>query len=170
MTRLFTEVSDDERGVRVGSYSRRVVVTLFAAIAVAALLNAFGQRSTTATATAPAVTFSVRAPARLRGGLLFQTRIDAVARRGLERPRLVFDPGVFDGIQVSSIEPAAMSESSRNGLVELSYPPLIAGDRLRIYLDFQVSPTAVGRHSYGIELDEGTRRVARVQRNLTVLP
>jgi hypothetical protein len=171
MAELFADVGGNERAALRGLIVRRAVVLLFLAIIVAALLDVFGQRQSAATATAPAVTLRVRAPTKVRGGLLFQTRIDAQVRRGFERPRLVFDPGVLEGMQVSSIEPGAMSESSRDGRLELSYPPVIAGDRLRIWLQFQVDPTApLGRRSYGIELDEGTRRVARVERTLTVLP
>ena len=45
-----------------------------------------------------------------------------------------------------------------------------AGDLLRIYLSFQVNPTYIGRLSYGVDLDDGTTRIARVNRTLTVLP
>jgi len=69
-----------------------------------------------------------------------------------------------------SIEPAAMSESSRSGRVVLSYDQLAAGDLLRIFLSFQVNPTYTGRLSYGVDLDDGTTRIARVNRTLTVLP
>ena len=35
---------------------------------------------------------------------------------------------------------------------------------------FQVNPTYIGRLSYGVDLDDGTTRIARVNRTLTVLP
>jgi hypothetical protein len=47
---------------------------------------------------------------------------------------------------------------------------VIAGERLTVWMQFQVDPTVVGRRSYAIELDEGTRQVTRVERDLRVLP
>ena len=47
-------------------------------------------------------------------------------------------------MQVNSIEPAAESESSRDGRLVLSYGALQPGDLPRIWLQFEVSPTNVG--------------------------
>jgi hypothetical protein len=170
MAQVFTELTLERSSVRRAAWIRRAVIAVFAVIMIAALLNAFGQRASTTVASSPAGTLRVRAPERVRGGLFFQTRIDVEARRGFERPRLVLDPGVVEGMQVSSIEPAATDESSRDGRVVLSYPPIIAGERLRVWLQFQVDPTAHGGRGYGIELDEGTRMVLKADRDLTVLP
>ena len=53
--------------------------------------------------------------------------------------------GWVEGMQVNSIEPAAESETSRDGRVVLSYGDLEAGDVLRIWLQFEVDPTNVGQ-------------------------
>jgi hypothetical protein len=82
----------------------------------------------------------------------------------------VLDPGVLVGMQVNSIEPAAASETSRDGRVELSYDAVEAGELLRIWMQFEVNPTNAGTRRYGIEVDDATRRIARVQRTLRVLP
>jgi hypothetical protein len=153
-----------------GLWARRAVVTLFLAIAVAALLDVFGQESSTATVQAPEGSVSVRAPDTVRGGLFFQTRLEVRARTRIAEPRIVLDPGVLQGMQVNSIEPAPASETSRDGLVELSYDAVEAGELLRIWMQFEVNPTNAGRHSYGIEVDDGTRPVARVRRTLRVFP
>jgi hypothetical protein len=167
---LFAELPDDDRGQRVGLIARRVLMTLFAVIALLALAGAFGQRATSSTDAGSGVTVRLQAPTTVRGGLFFQARIDIGATRDIAQPRLVFDEGWLEGLQVNSIEPAAESESSRDGRLVLSYGALGPGDRLRIYMQFEVNPTNVGRRSFGFELDDGQARVARIDRDLTVLP
>jgi hypothetical protein len=169
VTELF-DLPRDERGQRVGLAARRVCMTVFAAIAVLGLAGLFGQPGRTSIAAGSAARMSLEAPATVRGGLFFQARLDVDAVRPVEQPRLVFDDGWVEGLQVNSIEPAAESESSRDGRLELSYPPIAAGERLRIYLQFEVNPTSVGRRSFAVALDDGTTPVARIDRQLTVLP
>jgi hypothetical protein len=160
----------DERGVVVGLWLRRAVMTAFAAFSLAALIGFFGQRSSDSSAASPAVRMTLSAPEVVRGGLFFQSRIDIEARTAIEYPRLVFDEGWLEAMQVNSIEPSAESESSRDGRLVLSYGELAAGDTLRIYMQFEVNPTNVGTRPYGVELDDATRRVARIDRDIKVLP
>jgi hypothetical protein len=167
---LFAELPDNERGQRLGLAARRVVMTLFAAIALLALAGAFGQRATGSRAEGAAAVLRLQAPETVRGGLFFQARIDIDATQAVKEPRLVFDEGWLEGLQVNSIEPAAESESSRDGRLVLSYSSLEPGDRLRVYMQFEVNPTNVGRRSFGFELDDARTRVARIDRDITVLP
>jgi hypothetical protein len=153
-----------------GLWARRVVVTLFAAVAVLALAGVFGQETSTSAVRSAAADVRVSAPRTVRGGLFFQTRLEVHARTRIAEPRIVLDPGILEGMQVNSIEPAAASETSRDGRVELSYDAVDAGELLRIWMQFEVNPTSAGRHAYGIEVDDGTRRLARVDRTLLVLP
>jgi hypothetical protein len=162
---LFSQV-DGERGQRVGLIARRAVMTLFAAISLAALAGAIGQRATTSEASG----MTLQAPETVRGGLFWQARIDIRAPREIQNPRLVFAEGWLEGMQVNSIEPAAGSESSRDGRLVLSYGKLAAGDRLQIWLQFEVNPTNVGRRSLALELDDAETPVARIDRDIRVLP
>jgi hypothetical protein len=164
------ELSADERGQRVGLIARRVVMTLFTVIVLLALGGVFGQRATSSVAAGPVATLTLQAPETVRGGLFFQARIDVSATRTIGQPRFVFDEGWLEGMQVNSIEPSAQSESSRSGRLVLSYPSIGPGDRLRIYMQFEVNPTNVGRRSFGLELDDGAARIARIDRDITVLP
>ena len=166
MPELFSTVSEHERGERAGLIARRAVMTIFAAISLLALTGAIGQTGTTSHASG----LTLDAPKTVRGGLFFQSRIDVTATRTVGQPRLVFDEGWLEGMQVNSIEPAAESESSRDGRLVLSYGALGPGDRLRIYMQFEVNPTNVGRRSYGLELNDGQARIARIDRDITVLP
>jgi hypothetical protein len=112
----------------------------------------------------------VSVPATVRGGLLYQATIDITAGSRIQYPRLVLAEGWLEGMQINSIEPAADSESSRSGRLVLSYGELKPGDRLKLWLQFQVNPTKPGRRSHAVELDDGTRPLARIDREITVLP
>ena len=170
MTELFADVAPDGRGGTIGIAARRVLMASFALISLAALIGFFGQRSTTSAAVTPSVRMTLDAPETVRGGIFFQALVNIRALTPVEHPRLVLDEGWLEGLQVNSIEPAAESESSRDGRVVLSYGGLEPGDRLKIWLQFQVDPTLPGRRSHGIELDDETKPLVRVQRELTVLP
>ena len=166
----FTELEIDRAGQNRGLWARRAVITLFCAIAALALADRFGQRTTESQAAGPAARMTLNAPEVVRGGLFFQSRVEIHALREIASPHLVLDHGWVDGMQVNSIEPAPASELSRDGRVVLTYDKLAPGDDLRIWLQFEVNPTNVGRRSYGIELDDEAARVVRLSPTITVLP
>jgi hypothetical protein len=172
MTDLFIDVADqpESNALTRGLWARRATMGVFAVIVVLALVGVFGQHGTTTHAAAPEATISLGAPKTVRGGLFFQARVELRALQDIEHPRLVLGRGWTEGMQVNSIEPAAMSESSRDGLLVLSYDKLAAGDRMSIWFQFQVDPTEPGRRDFSIELDDAERPIARVPRKLTVMP
>jgi hypothetical protein len=169
MPELFANVETD-RGMTRGLWTRRAFIALFTVIAVLALLDVFGQRESKSNAAGPAARMVVSVPATVRGGLLYQATIDITAGSRIQYPRLVLAEGWLEGMQINSIEPAADSESSRSGRLVLSYGELKPGDRLKLWLQFQVNPTKPGRRSHAVELDDGTRPLARIDREITVLP
>jgi hypothetical protein len=172
VTTLFSDVAAhrDPRGEAIGLWTRRTVIAVFAVIALLGLLDVFGQGATETTAGAPAAVVRVTAPEAVRGGLFFQSKVEIRAVRAIEHPRLVLDEGWVEGMQVNSIEPAAVGEASRDGRVVLSYDGLDAGERLVVWLQFEVDPTNVGHRSYGLELDDGETKLASIHRELTVFP
>jgi hypothetical protein len=167
---LFSPLRTGDRVGRPGSWVRRATIAAFCVVAALALANVFGQRPVTSQTQGPAARLSLSAPETLRGGLFFQSRLDVRALRAVEFPRIVLDEGWIEGMQVNSIEPAPESETSRDGRVVLSYGKLAPGDRLRVWLQFQVNPTNAGRRSYAVELDDEAEPIARVERTITVLP
>jgi hypothetical protein len=172
VTDLFAEPAmvAERRGIVVALWTRRSVIALFTAIPILGLLNVFGQRTSASTAQAPAATLRVTAPSAVRGGLFFQSRVEIRARRALQHPRLVLDEGWTEGMQVNSVEPNPIGETGRDGRVVLSYDALDAGERLVVWLQFEVNPTNLGHRSYGLELDDAETEVAAVHRHLTVFP
>jgi hypothetical protein len=170
MSDAFADLERDSRGIAVGLWTRRAVVTLLGVVVAAALLNRFGQKPTDSAARAPQATMTLTAPAAVRGGLFFQSRLDVRAAQAIDHPRIVLADGWLEGMQVNSIEPAPVGEASRDGRVVLSYDALKPGDHLRIWFQFEVNPTNVGHRSYAVELDDAERPVTRIAREITVLP
>ena len=172
MSDLFTDIAADTspRGVVLGLRARWAWMSLFAAIAIAAVIGFFGQRLSESAAVAPAATLRLSAPNVVRGGLFFQSRVDIRVRRAIEHPRIVLANGWLEQMQFNTLEPQPMSEAGRDGRVVLSYDSLDPGDRLVVWMAFQVNPVNVGHRSYDVELDDGDRPVARIARTITVLP
>jgi hypothetical protein len=149
---------------------RRAILTVLLAAIVLALWNVFGQQEDVTTAAAPAATLSLKAPGTVRGGLLFQARIDVVAQTDIDHPRLVFDRGWLEGMQINTIEPSPASEASRDGKLVLSYDELAAGDRLTVWFQFQADPTFTNDREQDLELDDADTPIARIDRSLHILP
>lgn len=149
---------------------RRALTVVLVAIPILALLNLAGQRSSETTVAGTAVALTVRAPERLRGGLLYQTAFTLVGRRHVENLHLVLSPGWFDGLTLNTLEPSPGQEGSRNGRVSLSYGTLDPGQRLVVFADWQVNPTTLDRRDLYAAAYDGGKLLTRVHRTLTVLP
>jgi hypothetical protein len=150
--------------------ARWLFVLALAVLAVAGLFDVFGQRPSTVSAVAPTATLRVNAPTALRGGLAFQARFQVDARRLIRKPVLVLGPGWFENMSFNTIEPEPTRTTSEDGGIALEYPPLRPGRSLTVYIPFQVNPTTVGRRTQELELRDGDRRIAGVERTLTVFP
>ena len=151
-------------------WTRRVLIALLTAVLGAGLLGAFGQQPSSTAAGSAEAGLEVRAPARLRSGLYFETRITVEAVTELERAALVLDPGWLDGITVNTVEPAPIGEASRDGRLVLELGRVPAGGRHVLYLHMQVNPTTVGRRQADVVLEDDGRELARADRTLTVWP
>jgi len=153
-----------EIGIRRGLFALLPVLTLLA------LLNVFGQRPASSTAAAPKASLNLWAPARVRGGLLYEARFDVTARAGIDKAVLVLDPGWLENITVNSIEPQPVSEASANGRLSLDLGHLAAGKSYALYIYFQVNPTSIGRRTTNVGLYDGDQKLLELKRTLTVFP
>jgi hypothetical protein len=154
-----------------GPWGRRAFILLFAALAVLALLNVFGQRGTRNVADAPAARLEVSGPAHLRGGLYYQSLITVRARQAIEHPQLVLNRSWLDGLTINTTEPQPSQESSTGGgNLALQYDKLDAGDVLRVWFQYQVNPTTVTRRTQVLELDDGPQKLVTLRRKFTVFP
>jgi hypothetical protein len=149
---------------------RRVFFGLLILVIAAGALNLFGQRPKDSFASASEANLHVFAPTALRGGLYYEGRFTIDAQQEIEKAVLVLDSGWTEQMQINTIEPAPLGESSRDGRLALEYGHVPAGRKLVVWMQFQVNPTNVGRRSQDVELYDDTTLLARVDRTVTIYP
>jgi hypothetical protein len=163
------ERSRDLAGAR-SPWVRRALLCGVGVLPVLALLNVFGQHPTTSSASSPAASMNVTAPARLRSGLIFQVRVQVSARRDIKELQLVFDKGWWESMSVNSLVPEPSQESSEEGKVVLTYGKLPAGQQHVNWIYFQVNPTNVAKRNENVELRDGSTPLLRIHRAITIFP
>ena len=149
---------------------RRALILALLAVVILALTNAFGQKPTLSIGRSSTASLSVRAPARLRGGLIYQARFEIRALRTLRNPSLVLGRGWLDGMTLNTLEPAPSSETSANGQLKLQLGRVAAGSLFVQFVELQVNPTTVTRRHVQAWLLDGSERVATLNRTITVFP
>lgn len=159
-----------DRSERVELAFRRTFFGLIAFVALIALFNVFGQRPSETVALAPAAEFRVFAPKALRGGIYYEGRFTVEAKEEIDKATLVLDGGWTEQLQINTIEPSPLGESSRDGRLALDFGHIDAGRKLVVYLQYQVNPTNVGRRSQDVELYDGEVLLTEVDRTVTVFP
>jgi len=153
-----------------GVIARRVGYVVLTVFALLGLLNVFGQRPSTATADAAPARLELFAPSHLRGGLLYMARFRITAKQDLKKATLVLDAGWAENTQINTIEPSPTNETSENGRLSFELGPIKAGDSYLLFMQFQINPTNVGRHSQNVELRDGETHIATIHRTATVFP
>ena len=160
----------DLKGRNAHPWHRRVLLALLAVIPVLALFGVFGQTTDTTKAQAAQATLTLSGPSRLRGGLLYQWKLQVLAHQDIPTPKLALDEGFLNGLTVNTIEPQASQELNRDGHVVLEYDTLNSGQQLTVWIQYQVNPTTVGRRTIRVELDDGNNPITSLTRHVTVFP
>jgi hypothetical protein len=150
--------------------ARYVLLGLLLAFLLLGLVNLFGQRPSGTTVDTAAAKLELYAPPRLRGGLLYQARFTITAHRDVKRALLALSPGWNEGMQVNTIEPGPVGEASRNGDLLLTLGHIPAGQKFRLFMEFQVNPTNVGHRTADVTLYDGGTKLATIHRTVTVFP
>lgn len=152
-------------------WGRRAVTAILVVFVLLAAANSFGQRPSSAEALGPAAGLVVSTPSTVRGGLIFQTRVDITARREIAHPTLVLGGGWFDSMTLNSVQPGPTDQASRGAGVTLAYPKLGAGGRMTVWLEWSVNPTNLAwRRPEHIQLDDGDSPLVDLTRTVTVFP
>jgi hypothetical protein len=151
-------------------FARWAVLTALGLLCLLGLLNAFGQRPQTHTATASGAELEVYSPERLRSGLFFMSRFTIRAERELESATLVLDPGWLEGITLNTLAPGPVGEASRDGKLAFDLGHVPAGQEHVFFLHFQVNPTEVGRRPQDVALYDGEQRLLSIDRTVTIYP
>src|SRR3954447_26056557 len=150
----------------------KVLFALVCVLPLLALLNVFGQREDEVTVANPngAASLTLRAPKKIRAGLLFQARFDIDAKREIKDAVLVLDPGWTGALPETPIGPSASSERSHDGSLSLDLGDIPAGKRWRQYMQFQANPVNAGSQRQGVTLYDGNVPLLRLNRELMVWP
>jgi hypothetical protein len=159
-----------DRTERVELILRRSFFALILIMVLLGLLNVFGQRPTDTLAASSAADLHVFAPTRLRGGLYYEGRLTIDAKQEIEKATIVLDSGWTEQMQINTVEPAPVGESSRDGKLTLDFGHIPAGQKLVAWLQFQVNPTNVGHRSQDVALYDDTKLLAEADRNVTIFP
>jgi hypothetical protein len=171
LAELRLERHRDLVGRTAGPIVVRVIIGLLVLFVLLAAANEFGQQPSTSRAATPIARLRISTPSRLRGGLIFQTRVDVWARRAIAKPTLVLGAGWFDGMTLNSYQPPAASQAARGSAVTFAYAPLQAGQHLTLWLEWSVNPTNLAwSRAEPIALDDGASPIVQVTRHVTVFP
>ena len=163
-TLTFSQNRDRERGFA------RLGLVLLLAIVVAALLNVFGQRPATTTASVAAARLQIYGPSAVRGGLVYTVRIRIDARRELKKAVLVLAPGWADQYTFNGIAPQPLGEASANGKLSFTLGHIASGSHYTLFLSLQVNPTNVGHHGQQVWLYDGNRQLAFIDHEISIWP
>jgi hypothetical protein len=156
---------------RTGIWFRRGVLSAIALVSVLALLDVFGQRPTTVKVDAAPATLSLYAPTAVRGGDFFEARFHITAKKNVENAILKLDPGWAEGMSMNTIEPSPVGETSDNGRLSFELGRIEEDHSFILFMQFQVNPTNLAwNRPQNVELDDGTRVIARIDRTITVFP
>ena len=153
-----------------GVWFRRTVVLVLSAIVVLALANRFGQRQSVSVVRSAPASLSVRAPSNLRGGLIYELRIEIRATDALHHAHLVIGDGWLEGMTMNTLEPTPANETSADGQLKLALGHIAAGQTFVQFIQMQVNPTTAARRTATVSLLDGNRRLATSRRTLTIFP
>ena len=153
-----------------GPIVRRLLVALLAGFLFLGLINVFGQQVDVSSAESSTARFEVSAPTKVRGGIFFQARFRVHAVEEIANATLLLDPDWLEDITLNTVEPSPVGEASRDGRIALELGRIPAGDEHRLYLHFQVNPTALGRRSQDVDLYDGERLLLSLDRDAIVWP
>lgn len=146
------------------------VLGLLVAFLALGVFNVFGQRPHGATVDTPKAKLELYAPSHLRGGLLYEARFTITAHQDVKRALIALSPGWNEGQQLNTIEPSPIGEASRDGDLLLTLGHIPAGQKFRLFMQFQVNPTNIGRRAADVTLYDGGARLATIKRTVTVFP
>jgi hypothetical protein len=149
---------------------RRACLLLIGVVLVLALLNQFGQRPITSTATSGQARLQVYAPERARSGVVYAARFRVDATEELKDATLVLWPGWAEQYTVNGLAPQPVSEGSDDGKLIYTFGHVPAGQHLTFWLSLQVNPTNVGHRRQRVQLYDGKRLLATIDRSITVFP
>jgi hypothetical protein len=149
---------------------RYALLALLAAFLVLGLLNVFGQRPEKLWLDTPQAKVELYAPSHVRGGVFFEARLTISAHQALKSAVVSLSPGWSEGMQMNTVEPNPLGYGSRDGDLLFTLGHIPKGHVYRLFLEFQVNATNVGRRRADATLYDGGTKIGTIQRTVTVYP
>lgn len=149
---------------------RRVLLLVPLALALAGLLNLFGQRPTSTVATGGGAKLSVLAPTHGRSGLIYAARFRIDALKNLKKATLLLDGGWADGYTVNGSAPQPVSQGETDGKLNFDFGHIPAGQHVTFWLSLQINPTTIGTHRQDVWLYDGNDLLATVHHSIRIFP
>jgi hypothetical protein len=160
----------DLAGRRSHIWYRRGALVLLSVFLLLGLLNVFGQRPNGTTVESRPASLELYAPTHLRGGLIYEARFTITAHSDVKSAVLQLSPGWNEGQTMNTIEPSPLGQASRNGDLLFTLGHIPAGQKYRLFVQFQVNPTNVGRRTADVTLYDGATKLVHIHRLLTFYP
>jgi hypothetical protein len=160
----------DFKGKAAAQWLRHGFLLLLTAFVVAALANVFGAHPQTEEAGAAAGTLKVTAPERVRGGLLYQARIEIHAKEPIGAPTLVFDKGWIEETTINTVQPEPTETTSDARHLKVRYPPLPPGRTLTVFISLQANPNDTGTHNADVSLYDADEEISSIDRTQVNFP
>jgi len=149
---------------------RRALVTLLVVFIALGAFNVFGQRPAGTTVHSREASLELYAPTKVRGGVFFEARFTITAHRDVKNAILQLSPGWQESLQMNTIEPVPLGQGSRDGDLLFTLGHIPAGQKYRLFLQFQVNGTNVGRRRADVTLYDGATKLGAIHRTVTVFP
>ncbi len=161
----------DLAGRRNAIWWRRGSLALLALVPALAAINFFGQAPIVDTVSGPEAELTLRAPDRVRGGLLFSARFEIVATQEIKKAILVLDQSWAHEMSINTIEPAPVGETSANGRMSIELGAIPAGEAYILNMQFQANPTNTAwREPQDVDLYDGAKHLLHLDRTITIFP
>jgi len=151
-------------------WRRRVALLVVATIPVLGLVDVFGQRAAITRDHAHGAFLLIDSPARVRGGLIFTTRIVMRSGVAMSDARLYLASGWFDGMTFNAIVPQPSTQLSQGDWVVLDFGRVAAGRDFPVWISWQANPTNYGRRPEKAALYDGGTLLVAADRTITVFP
>lgn len=168
--RIVLKEHRDLAGSRHRIWYRRALVALLTVFLLLGVFNVFGQRPAGTTVNSPEASLELYAPTKIRGGVFFEARFTITAHRDVKNALLQLSPGWQESLQMNTIEPVPLGQGSRNGDLLFTLGHIPRGQKFRLFVQFQVNATNVGRRNADVTLYDGSTKLVHIHRRLTVYP
>lgn len=149
---------------------RRGGLALLGVVVVLALLDTFGQRPQTSSASVGAARLVLYGPSAVRGGLVYTARIRIDARKDIKKAIVNFAPGWADQYTFNGVAPQPISEGSANGKLSFTLGHIPRGQHYTLFVSLQVNPTNVGHHAQTLWLYDGNTELTVIHHEITIWP